>query len=301
MFKKIIFVIAIASLVFILNLAFKKESKILFVGDMNFDRHIRKVQSEKGDTFVFSCLKDLLEEADLVVGNLEGPITLNKSVSLGSKIGSPENFVFTFDPSIAKLLADHNVRLVNLGNNHIDDFGREGMLSTRDFLVKAGVDYFGGFGGEEPIVRMKLGQTKVSFISYNQFGGDAPKKVAEKIKKESQEGRLVIVYTHWGEEYVLPNAAIKNTAKLFADSGAKLIIGSHPHVILPSEKIPSNSRGQEDTLVYYSLGNFIFDQYWNTDVSTGLVLEVKIKNGQIEILEHRVVMQKDGRTCLATD
>ena len=69
-----------------------------------------------------------------------------------------------------------------------------------------------------------------------------------------------------------------------------LFVGSHPHIILPSEKISG-------TPVYYSLGNFIFDQYWNEEVSTGLVLELNMKNKDITVTEHRVSLNKNGQTC----
>ena len=92
----------------------------------------------------------------------------------------------------------------------------------------------------------------------------------------------------------------QNSAKLFAENGALFVIGSHPHIILSSEKIPSDSGGQDrNTVVYYSLGNFIFDQYWNKEVSTGLLLELNIKNKNITVVEHKVNIGRDGRTCLA--
>jgi len=268
------------------------EARIMFVGDMFFDRYIRKVQNEKGGAFIFSCVGDFLKEADLVVGNLEGPITENASVSLGSKVGSPENFVFTFPTGTAALLARHNVHLVNLGNNHIANFGPSGIESTKEYLSRAGVDYFGGIDGDEPTHRTKIGGRKVTFISYNQFGGAPPSKIAEKIKDEVKEGRTVIVFTHWGEEYAEPTVHMRNTAKLFAEAGARLIIGSHPHVVLGSEAIGS-------TTVYYSLGNFIFDQYWESAVATGLLLDVGVRGDQVNITERKVVMTRDGRTCLA--
>lgn len=300
--KKIIVIVAGLGLllVVVFFVLRSRPATIIFVGDMNFDRYIRQVSDKNGDDFVFSCVADFLQEADLVVGNLEGPITDRASVSVNSVVGSPQNFIFTFPPGVAKRLKQNNIRLVNLGNNHVDDFGETGIASTQNFLQEAGVDYFGGFRGAEPIFRTKLGGTKISFISYNQFGGDSPQKVATKIKEEKKNGQTVIVYTHWSEEYISANSAIKNTAKLFADAGARLIIGSHPHVILPSAKIHSTSSGQVgDATVYYSLGNFIFDQYWNSDVSTGLALAVTIKDGEMELVEHRVIMNKDGRTCLA--
>lgn len=74
-------------------------------------------------------------------------------------------------------------------------------------------------------------------------------------------------------------------------SGASLIVGAHPHIILPSETILG-------VPVYYSLGNFIFDQYWNYSVTHGLVLEVAIHNGQLSLNELRTELEKDGRTCV---
>ena len=123
------------------------------------------------------------------------------------------------------------------------------------------------------------------------FGAPTPEKVAQKIKDEKKAGQLVLVYTHWGEEYIEATSRVKKIAQLFAESGADFIIGSHPHVIQSSQKIG-------DTPVYYSLGNFIFDQYWDKVVSTGLVLELSIKGGEISVTEHKVALGRDGRTCL---
>lgn len=269
-----------------------KESRLFFVGDVSFDRHIRAVAEKNGGDFLFSCIGEFLKEADLVIGNLEGPITEKASVSKGSVIGSPQNFTFTFPTSSAKLLYKNNIKLVNLGNNHIDDFGKEGFESTQKYLHNAGVKYFGGAFGEEDVFYKKIGGITFAFISYNQFGGEPATKIADKIKKEKQNGKKVIVYTHWGEEYISPNQSIKNTASLFAENGADFVIGSHPHVILERSRVG-------ETVVYYSLGNFIFDQYWDSRVSTGLVLELNIKNKNISIVEHKVNIGRDGRTCLA--
>lgn len=292
----IIFVIVVLGAAFV---SFEKEGnkKIIFVGDMFFDRTIRKVMYAKGGDHVFSCIGDFLKNSDLVVGNLEGPVTEKASVSLLSQVDTPQNYTFTFPTNVPSLLHKNNIRLVNLGNNHIGNFGKEGIASTKKYLDQAHVNYFGlpaeALAEEGGLVyRTKLGGTKLSFISYNEFGGEAPEKVAEKIVKEKKEGQTVIVYTHWGEEYVAPPTRVKNAAKLFAKSGASLIVGSHPHVVQEKEQIG-------DTIVYYSLGNFIFDQYWNKEVSTGLVLEVNFKGEEFTVSEHKVSINRDGRTCLA--
>ncbi len=204
---------------------------------------------------------------------------------------SSDNFTFTFPTATAKLLADNNIKLVNLGNNHINNFGQSGISSTKKYLDEAGVNYFGGLSGSEPIYRTNLGGQNISFISYNEFGGESTQKVASQISSEKAKGQMVFIYAHWGDEYSEVPQRVKDIANLFVQSGADLIIGSHPHVILPSQKIGGS-------LVYYSLGNFIFDQYWNRDVSTGLVLEVDISSGKLNIIEHKVSLNKDGRTCL---
>lgn len=290
--KKVISITVVLAIVFAAFYAYeKKEAKILFVGDMMFDRHIRKIGYTKGENFVFSCINNFLKDSDLVIGNLEGPITENPSVSMFTTPGGDGNFTFTFPTNTAKVLAQNNIKLVNLGNNHIGNFGQEGIASTRKFLTDAGVEFFGGLGGNESIYRTKISGEKISFISFNEFGGDSASKVAQKISDEKKSGQMVFVYAHWGEEYSDVSERIKDTAKLFAKSGADLIVGSHPHVVQSSGKIG-------DTEVYYSLGNFVFDQYWDKEVSTGLLLEVHVGGGKLNVVEHKVSINRDGRTCL---
>ncbi|HBM45983.1 MAG: PGA biosynthesis protein CapA [Parcubacteria group bacterium GW2011_GWF2_38_76] len=264
----------------------QKSTKILIVGDISFDRYIRRVSNDKGGDFIFSCIDDLLKSSDFVVGNLEGPITDNASISMGTVMGTPANFVFTFPTTSAELLKKHNISLVNLGNNHIGNFGMEGVASTKEYLKTAKVGYFGGLGADEPVYR----KDGISFISYNEFGGQSPKKVALKIVEEKKKGNIVIVYAHWGEEYVDSVPRLRSVATLFAENGADAVVGSHPHIVLPSEYIGK-------TLVYYSLGNFIFDQYWDPEVMKGVALFLDISDGKITHKEFPIILKKDGRTC----
>lgn len=283
-----------------------RHKKILFVGDMMFDRYIRQVGDSKGHDFIFSCkdsngvsLSDFLNSADLVVGNLEGPITENQSISLGSVVESPQNYTFTFPPDTAKLLAKNNIKLVSLGNNHINNFGETGIVATKIFLSEVGVDYFGLPSNRESLVNTEeIKGDNISFISYNEFGNISAEEINQKIKNEKQNERIVIVYAHWGEEYVSPPERVKILARSFVLAGADLVVGSHPHIVQESEIYHSTSSRQTSKNIYYSLGNFIFDQYWNKEVSTGLVLEVNIKGKDIKIIEHKVSLNRDGRTCL---
>ena len=231
----------------------------------------------------------------MVVSNLEGPITDNKSISSGTAPGSTDNYFFTFDPSVAKTLFSENIRLVDLGNNHIENFGNSGMLSTQNYLSNAGVDYFGAPGQNQSAIENVDG-LKIGFVSYNQFSGDdaETEKTINEIKKIKPEVDLVFVFCHWGVEYQLAETENQKVlARQFIDAGADLVIGSHPHVIESSEEYNGK-------MIYYSLGNFIFDQYFSENVRNGLGVEVKIDKATkaVDFSEKHFYLQSGGQTIL---
>lgn len=275
----------------------KEEAVIVFGGDLMFDRSIREKLNRNGEDHALSCVDDVLKSADIVVANLEGPITSNPSMSLGSIIGSPENFTFTFPTTTAIMLARHNIRLVNLGNNHSMNFGRSGLLETQEWLDKAGVAYFGDPDKMEEgrVERMTINDVLFSYVNWSDWTSDKTDHTMAQIHKEVLAGRTVVAYTHWGEEYVPPTDYMRRLAHAFVDAGASIVIGSHPHIVQEHEVYT-------DKDIYYSLGNFVFDQYWNEEVSTGLLLRVKFtKEGVKGIEELPITLHRDGRTCLNTD
>ncbi len=268
---------------------------VLFAGDMMFDRSIRSTMQKKGGDYLFSCIDPLLARKDLVVANLEGPITDNPSISATSTPGDGNNFTFTFPSTTAKLLAGHNIKLVNLGNNHILNFRRSGALFTIANLKEAGVDYFGDpvhFTVAEKNVR----GVPLAFINYNEFGPngwkDAASTTLAQIVQAKKAGEVPVVYTHWGIEYATTSSErIHDLAHRFVEAGAEIVIGSHPHVVEESETY----KGKH---IYYSLGNFIFDQYWMDPVRRGLTLEVVFaKKGVESVREIPVELGRDRRTC----
>ena len=93
-----------------------REAHVLFGGDMMFDRSVRAAADTHGGDYLFSCLDPLLSSSDLVVANLEGPITATSSRSVGSTIGAPDNFVFTFPATTATLLRAHHIQI---GRAHV--------------------------------------------------------------------------------------------------------------------------------------------------------------------------------------
>jgi poly-gamma-glutamate capsule biosynthesis protein CapA/YwtB (metallophosphatase superfamily) len=272
--------------------AAEKPVRLLFIGDMMFDRSVRLAAEAHGIDYLFSCASTTLRSYDAVVGNLEGPITDRASVSAGSAVGTPENFSFTFAPEVAPALFSYNIRIVNLGNNHILNRGVSGLHATRGYLDRAGVSYFGGVQGDSTVLRTTIKDRPFSFVSFNEFGGESAATTTELILKEKEEGRIVIVYAHWGDEYVAAPQRVKDWVHLFTVAGADAIIGSHPHVV--------QARGRHAGVPYfYSLGNFIFDQYWDESVRTGLAAELVFgSSSRIRMEEYAVTLMSDRRSCI---
>lgn len=284
-----------------------REARILFGGDMMFDRTVRTVAEKKGGDFIFSCVEGLLRDYDIVVANLEGPITSNPSKSVGTVPGGEGNYTFTFPTPTAPLLARHNIRLVNLGNNHIMNFSREGLLETKQWLDSAGVAYFGDpdLAESERVERMTLRGIPLSFVNWSDWtpvgkppvsnGAGELNPVVEQIVKEKQAGRIVFLYAHWGEEYVAPLERVKLLARRFVSAGAEMVIGSHPHIVQEHEIHLGKP-------IYYSLGNFVFDQYWSDDVRRGLLLGVTLTPAGVSRVEEvPIYNQSDRRPCVEQD
>ena len=270
------------------------QADVVFGGDMLFDRTIRTAIEQKGGDFIFSCIDPVLSKADLVVANLEGPITDNPSISQTSVPGDGNNYTFTQPPLTAALLYKHNVRLVNIGNNHIMNFSREGLLQTKQYLQDAGVQYFGDPDAAEAdrVARLTIHGIDFSFVNWSDWTSDKTDHTVAQVRKEAESGRVVVVYTHWGVEYATTSLPrVQELAHQFVDAGASIVIGSHPHVVQQQEIYHGKN-------IYYSLGNFIFDQYWDDSVDHGLLLDVTFtKNGVAEVKEIPIVLQHDRRTC----
>jgi poly-gamma-glutamate capsule biosynthesis protein CapA/YwtB (metallophosphatase superfamily) len=271
------------------------EVHIVFGGDMLFDRTIRTTIEQKGGDYIFNCIDPVLSKADLVVANLEGPITDNPSVSQNSIPGDGNNYTFTQPTSTAPLLYKHNIRLVNIGNNHIMNFSRAGLLQTKEYLDAAGVKYFGDPDAVEAdrVARIEVNGIPFSFVNWSDWTSDKTDHTVAQVRAEAESGRIVVVYTHWGVEYATTSLPrVQELAHEFVDAGASIVVGSHPHVVQQHEVYHGKN-------IYYSLGNLIFDQYWTDAVDHGLLLDVAFnKNGVKAVSELPIVLQHDRRTCL---
>jgi poly-gamma-glutamate capsule biosynthesis protein CapA/YwtB (metallophosphatase superfamily) len=254
-----------------------KTITITFVGDMMFDRHIRNWAMKNSYENIFKNVKEKLQASDLVIGNLEGPITNFESIYKDGNILN--NYTFTFDPQVASILKEANIGIVSLDNNHIFNFGREGLKQTVENLDKVGINYFGN-PDDRSILYKEISGIKLAFLSYNQFVETDIEKLLADIKIADQNSDQVIVFSHWGNEYeYTPTEYDISLAHSFVDSGADLVIGAHPHVIQTKEIY-------QGKYIYYSLGNFVFDQYFNNEVKCGLVLSFDLsQDGVVSIKE----------------
>ena len=252
------------------------------------DRYIRKQinkyandDSSKSvaENFASKYLNNLHKinsDYNYIVANLEGPITENRSKSLNVNGGYGKDLIFTFPTSTTEILKILNVKIVSLANNHTDNFYHKGYEDTKSYLEDSDIKYFGNPYNEKETLSKILCEKEIciAYIGYNQFtksnSPDIITKEIERIKKENTSD-FIVVFPHWGIEYKkLSNNIQKEYAHQWIDMGADLVVGAHPHVIQESEIYKGK-------YIYYSLGNYIFDQWFSKDVQNGLGLDITFK------------------------
>ncbi|OIO18614.1 MAG: hypothetical protein AUJ23_03305 [Candidatus Magasanikbacteria bacterium CG1_02_32_51] len=253
-------------------------TSIMFVGDIMLDRAVFYIIKKNNNDFSFPFAKitGFLASADFRIGNLEGPITNNKSIiKAGDANDNGGNLRFTFSPSASIPLAK-NFDLLSLANNHTTNFANDGVMQTKKYLNDAGINYFGDFYNRDQLSYIYEVSTdlKIAIVGYHQFYNGGLDNVLSEIKRIKTEklADLLIVYPHWGTEYLTlhPDSRQTKLAHQFVDAGADIIIGSHPHVVQPIEIY-------KDKPIFYSLGNFIFDQYFSKETKEGLLLNLSIE------------------------
>jgi len=275
----------------------EKPTTLIFVGDIMLDRGVKLAVKKYGnEDFKFPFLKmaENLNEADILFGNLEGPIS-DKGVKVGSI------YSFRNSPKAIEGLKFAGFDILSVANNHIFDYGRIAMEDTFLRLKEVGIDYLGGGFSETeayfPIIKEVNGSTgspqaRIAFLAYTNLGtsywsakenqsGTAwlnEENLERGVKEAKEKADIVIVSMHFGEEYkTSSNAEQKYFAHLAIDSGADLVIGHHPHVIQEIERYNNG-------YIAYSLGNFVFDQGFSEETMKGLLLKVLVKDGKIKEL-----------------
>jgi len=267
---------------------------IAFVGDIMFDRYIReKAETVHGYDGVLAGVAPLLRRHDLVFGNLEGPITTSASVADYRDPG-PNHYKFTFATSVAATLADAGMSAVTLGNNHTLNFGTEGLTQTKTWLEIAGVGYVGAPDDPYTPWRTATGTHNIALFAYDAWHTDDTDLLRTRIGAEATS-TFVVVLAHWGEEYdTTPNDTQVTLAHTLIDAGADLVVGTHPHVVQNKEEYAGR-------WIYYSLGNFVFDQYFSDAVRCGAILSITLRpNNTYTTAESFIELNGDGTTATST-
>lgn len=241
---------------------------ILAFGDMMLDRKVREQINKNGPEYPFALIKDFLVGNDVVVANAEGPFTHNNSVTLGKK-DAPLNF--TFDSAILPTLKKLGFTLLDQANNHSLNFGVAGLGQSTSSIESAGLNWFGDPRNKVTgLYIAKIRGEKVAFIGYNEFAYQGKDSILQAIKDVKKDVSFIVVYPHWGEEYKLGfTFAQQKLAREFIDAGADVVIGTHPHVIEPVEMYKNKP-------IFYSVGNFIFDQAANAPTGRGLAVKISL-------------------------
>jgi poly-gamma-glutamate synthesis protein (capsule biosynthesis protein) len=239
---------------------------MVFVGYMMFDRGVETLMQKNTFTYPMDMISDFLKGFDFSIGNLEGPINEKPKAFADSSL------MFSFDKKIVDSLKLGNFKLVSLANNHTINTERKGLEETKNILSENGINYSGDpIECDADYLYQKDG---VVFYSVNvtYSSNCSNKEIANWIKETRfyNPESFFVVLVHWGIEYKTVNSeAQSELAHDMIDAGADLIIGGHPHVVQNIEKYNGK-------LIFYSLGNFIFDQYFSKETQEGLAVGMEI-------------------------
>lgn len=264
--------------------------RVLFVGDIMLDRNVARTIAAQGPDFLFADVQDLLADADLRVGNLEGTITSNPSIAQqNNKI-----LRFTFDPAQAKaVLAPLHFDAFSLANNHVLDFGEFGYDETRERVAEdLGAQPFGHpFNDKGMLSTILVSKGKqVCLVGYQALFNPATSTVTDEIMKLRSDCWRLVVFAHWGVEYQATSTAAQElAAHAFIDAGADLVVGAHPHVV-------QNVELYNGKAIFYSLGNFMFDQNFSWATQHGLAVRVDFYETEtrFSLISTTIIDQKAG-------
>ena len=232
------------------------------------------------------AVRRYLTSADLTLANLENPV-------IRAAVWHPEDTTFTGDLRLLPILEQAGIDGVTLGNNHILDAGVPGVRETMAHLDDAGIAHAGAgmdlAQAREPMI-FELGETKVGVLSYlgvpsydwawatETSAGTAP--IREDLMKEDVERLrskvdLVVVSPHWGNEYLAtPEPWQVEWAHAAVDAGADLVVGGHAHW-------PKGIEVYEGKPIFYGVGNFLLDQSWSEETSTGIFAEITLYEDRV--------------------
>jgi poly-gamma-glutamate capsule biosynthesis protein CapA/YwtB (metallophosphatase superfamily) len=232
------------------------------------------------------AVRDYLSNTDLTLANFENPV-------LENAVYHPEAPTFNGDLRLLPILTQAGIDGVTLANNHILDAGFQGLEETLGHLDDAGISYAGAGADldatREPMI-FDLGGIEVGILTYQgvpsyewawaaeDTPGTAPLQedvVREDIERLRPEVDLLVVMPHWGIEYTAPPEPEQvEFAHAMMDAGADLVVGDHAHWAKGIEVYDGKP-------VFYGTGNFLFDQSWSEETSTGIFADIVLYEDRV--------------------
>ena len=275
---------------------------ITAVGDVTIGRNVqysgasifeKELKKQGGDiNFVFRNVKDIFSEDDLTIANFEGVLADEYTIPSNKKGNS---FLFLGPPSYTEALKNNSVEAVTMENNHVGDFGQDGIDSTIAAMESAGILW----ANKSHIAYFEAQGIRVAMLAYqtlnqNISSSELKDLVAKDIAIAKQTCDVVTVSFHWGEE--LDYAPRENQIMLgraAIDAGADLVLGHHSHRINPIEYYKGR-------YIVYSLANCSFAGNNKPSDMFTFIFQVrfKVKDGEIvgtpfRIIPCRISSRKD--------
>jgi len=262
-----------------------KDTRLLLGGDVMLTRYVGRLARDRNDpAWPFRILAPVLAAADIAFVNLESPF---------SDRGSPteKGMVFRAAPQMIAGLELAGIDVVSLANNHVRDGDAYGVEFTRAWLALHHIAAVGtGKTPQEAHAGAVLTRNGVRFgflaYTYDQNNGnrtDVDDRIAmldigrmrQDVANMLTRADVVIVSMHAGLEYSpRPNAQQIEFAHAAIDAGALVVAGHHPHVVQPWER-----RGAG--VIFYSLGNLVFDQFQRDETQRGILGEVVFSGNKL--------------------
>jgi poly-gamma-glutamate synthesis protein (capsule biosynthesis protein) len=246
---------------------------LTIAGDAMFDRAVDYHFRDDKLFDVVSSIKDVFGKTNVSFINLEGPIS---SIPIPAD-GTRDSMIFNFPPKTTEVLADLGISGVSLANNHTNNNGKAGLANTKKVLGDKHILAVGEEAtfGDYSVGRFVNGNARLSIVTINCL--EVNQNLNEIISQEKSTGAKVLVFPHWGEEYkTVHNNSQERLAHSWIDAGADMVVGGHPHVVQDGEEYKGRP-------IFYSLGNFIFDQTWSKETQQGLILKVNFEDKKLEV------------------
>jgi poly-gamma-glutamate synthesis protein (capsule biosynthesis protein) len=266
---------------------------IIATGDIIAGRSVNYLTTASGNfSLPYEKTADLMKSSDITFVNFESPLIKNCPITV-------DGMIFCGDERNIEGLKFSGVDIANFANNHIGNFGLEGIENTVKVFDSNNILYTGL--GDPAILDIR--GKKFGFLGFNEvadagpYVSDAKKELIQQ-QIEDLRGRVdfVIVAFHWGIEYTLePSESQRNLAYLAVDSGADLIIGNHPHWVQGVEMYKGK-------FISYAHGNFIFDQMWSRETREGVIGKYVFDDGGLtEVGYYPVIIENYNQPRFATE